>query len=258
MATCTSITSRPIGRRWRGRRRNQETCKRLILFYKFAAAVQHFLLLLQKKTLAKENEPGGISISLRTSLNRPRKPLRFSWIFPAWIGRYAPKISFKHPLVSPFGRGVCAKRRRRGYTVTAKTLSVACGDSSPRGRAKGPMRIRTIQQILMAPSEAHCSTSPVPQALFSPHSFPARRKRMGRRRRGRNGLTGTSRRYSRRLFSYKAVSSFPNRKPGLRFGLSIPDSAPDTPPGSLPRSRPSPDRGAFYSSRLSAVRAAGA
>ena len=25
----------------------------------------------------------GISISLRTSLNRPRKPLRFSWIFPA-------------------------------------------------------------------------------------------------------------------------------------------------------------------------------
>ena len=27
--------------------------------------------------------PGGISISLRPSLNRPRKPLRFSWIFPA-------------------------------------------------------------------------------------------------------------------------------------------------------------------------------
>ena len=40
------------------------------------------------------------------------------------------------PLASPFGRGGRAKRGRRGYTVTAKTLSVACGDSSPRGRAK--------------------------------------------------------------------------------------------------------------------------
>ena len=40
-------------------------------------------MLLQKKTLAKENEPGGISIFPRASLNRPRKPLRFSWIFPA-------------------------------------------------------------------------------------------------------------------------------------------------------------------------------
>ena len=45
--------------------------------------LQHFLLLLQKKTLAKETEPGGISIFPRASLNRPRKPLRFSWIFPA-------------------------------------------------------------------------------------------------------------------------------------------------------------------------------
>ena len=50
---------------------------------KFAGAVQHFLLLLQKKTLAKEKEPEGISISPQTPLNRPRKPLRFSWIFPA-------------------------------------------------------------------------------------------------------------------------------------------------------------------------------
>ena len=51
--------------------------------YKLATAVQHFLLLLQKKTLAKEKEPEGISISPQTPLNRPRKPLRFSWIFPA-------------------------------------------------------------------------------------------------------------------------------------------------------------------------------
>ena len=51
-------------------------------YWKLVAALQSFLLLLQKKRLGKENEPGGISISLRTSLKRPRKPLRFSWIFP--------------------------------------------------------------------------------------------------------------------------------------------------------------------------------
>ena len=53
----------------------KKTVRRLILFYKFAGAVQHFLLLLQKKTLAKEKEPEGISISPQTPLNRPRKPL---------------------------------------------------------------------------------------------------------------------------------------------------------------------------------------
>ena len=50
---------------------------------KFATAHQHFLLLLQKKTLAKEKEPEGISISPQTPLNRPEKPLRFFWTFPA-------------------------------------------------------------------------------------------------------------------------------------------------------------------------------
>ena len=34
----------------------------------------------------KENEPGWISISLRPSLNRPEKPLRFFWTFPAKFG----------------------------------------------------------------------------------------------------------------------------------------------------------------------------
>ena len=42
------------------------------------------------------------------------------------------------PLASPFGRGVRAKRGRRGETMT-KTLSVTCGDSSPGGRAKCPL-----------------------------------------------------------------------------------------------------------------------
>ena len=55
---------------------------------------------------------------------------------------------------------------------------------------------------------------------FSPHSFPARRKRMGRRRRVGNGLDGTSRRYVRRLLSSEPVS-FPERKrfAGLCFGF---------------------------------------
>ena len=54
---------------------------------------------------------------------------------------------------------------------------------------------------------------------FSPPSFPARRKRRGRRRRVRNDHDGTSRR-KRRLFSSVLVSSFPNRKLNLRFGFS--------------------------------------
>ena len=58
----------------------------------------------------------------------------------------------------------------------------------------------------------------VTQRPFSPPSFPARRKRRGRRRRVRNDHDGTSRR-KRRLFSSVLVSSFPNRKLNLRFGF---------------------------------------
>ena len=42
-------------------------------YQKFASAVQLFLLLLQKKKLQKENEPGGISISPRSPLEPTRK-----------------------------------------------------------------------------------------------------------------------------------------------------------------------------------------
>ncbi|MFQ8836657.1 MAG: hypothetical protein ACLR8L_01900 [Oscillospiraceae bacterium] len=51
----------------------KEPAARLKIFCKFATAAQHFLLLLQKKTLAKENEPGGISISPRSPLEPTRK-----------------------------------------------------------------------------------------------------------------------------------------------------------------------------------------
>ena len=37
----------------------------------------------EKESMAKKEEPEGISISPQTPLKRPRKPLRFSWIFPA-------------------------------------------------------------------------------------------------------------------------------------------------------------------------------
>ena len=42
-------------------------------YWKLAAALQSFLLLLQKKTLAKENEPGGILISPRSPLEPTKK-----------------------------------------------------------------------------------------------------------------------------------------------------------------------------------------
>ena len=61
------------------------------------------------------------------------------------------------------------------------------------------------------------STQTVTQRPFSPPSFPARRKRWGRRRHVRTGLDGTSPRYSRSLFSSEPVSSFSNRKLTLRF-----------------------------------------
>ena len=54
---------------------------------------------------------------------------------------------------------------------------------------------------------------------FSPHSFPAKRKRMGRRRHVGNGLAGTSLRYSRSLLSFESASSSSNCKrcAGLQF-----------------------------------------
>ena len=78
----------------------------------------------------------------------------------------------------------------------------------------------------------------VTQRPFSLPSFPARRKRRGRRRRVRNDHDGTSRR-KRRLFSSVLVSSFPNRKLNLRFGsfpadLRQPLSLGCAEPASLP------------------------
>ena len=79
----------------------------------------------------------GISISPRTPLNRPRKPLRFSWIFPARTDRYALKFPFPASHL-PLPLGEVAERSEDGEGISGcNTLSVTFGDSSPKGGAKG-------------------------------------------------------------------------------------------------------------------------
>ena len=57
----------------------------------------------------KENEPGWISISLRPSLNRPEKPLRFFWTFPAKFGAVQNFRRYSYAL----RRGRCLRRPLR-------------------------------------------------------------------------------------------------------------------------------------------------
>ena len=58
----------------------------------------------------------GISISPRTPLNRPRKPLRFSWIFPARTDRYALKFPFPASHL-PLPLGEVAERSEDGEGI---------------------------------------------------------------------------------------------------------------------------------------------
>ena len=65
-------------------------------------------------------------------------PLRcHSEASPQGRGSTPPAVLRSHSLASPFGRGGRAQRGRRGQTMTIPALSVTCGDSSPKGRAKG-------------------------------------------------------------------------------------------------------------------------
>ena len=93
---------------------------------------------------------------------------------------------------------------------------------------------------------------------FSPPSFPARRKRWGRRRRVRNDHDGTSRR-KRRLFSSVLISSFPNRKLNLRFGFYGESAATSQSPSVTAPLEGEPFSAAFSSAscRKPARRAAG-
>ena len=81
-------------------------------------------------------EPGGISISPQTPLNRPGKPLRFSWIFPAKFDRYAQKIVFPYiPCLSLWER--CLSE--------AKTERVNCDCQSPLSRLRRQLSQRESQ-----------------------------------------------------------------------------------------------------------------
>ena len=77
---------------------------------------------------------------------------------------------------------------------------------------------------------------------FSTPSFPARRKRRGRRRRVRNDHGGTNP-CKQGFLSSVLVSSFPNRKLNLRFGFFLCKSAATS--QSRLRRASSPGRGAL-------------
>ena len=108
-------------------------------FCEFATALQHFLLLLQKET-----SRGGFRFSPGVPLNRPRKPLRFSWIFPAifetaqifW--RYTYKLRRGRCRPQPF-----ATKERYGCG------SAACRYTSTRQFA--PVFYKTVRQIRNCP-----------------------------------------------------------------------------------------------------------
>ena len=140
---------------------------------KFAGAAQHFLLLLQKKTLAKEKEPEGISISPQTPLNRPEKPLRFFWTFPA-IAENPMRI---RTTLWTFSAGY--------FAANIQTQLLTNPVYRIRRRVVKTRRVTTEWNDIQKPgaclnSEAGCTKRI--QALFSPPSFLLREKRWGRRR----------------------------------------------------------------------------
>ena len=128
------------------------------------------------------------------SYNLPRKKVTSIWISnaPSIDGRYSTATSCK------FGTPVSG-----GAYQDARKVSIEW-NARLKHRRSPEFRCRMHQTVTQRP--------------FSPPSFPARRKRRGRRRRVRNDHDGTSCR-KRRLFSSVLVSSFPNRKLNLRFGF---------------------------------------
>ncbi len=141
---------------------------------KFAGAAQHFLLLLLKKTLAIEKEPEGISISPQTPLNRPEKPLRFFWTFPA-IAENPMRI---RTTLWTFSAGY--------FAANIQTQLLANPLSRIRRRVAETRKVTTEWNAKLKywclPEFRRRKHPTVTQRPFSPPSFPARRKRRGRRR----------------------------------------------------------------------------
>ena len=140
------------------------TAGRLKDFCKSATAVPFFLLLLQKKT-----SPGGFRFPSGAPLNQPRKPLRFSWIFPAifetaqifW--RYTYKLRRGRCRSQPFaakerygcGSAACRYTSTRQFApVFYKTVRQIC--SCPMGRQSR----RPLQQVSALPVGADDSVRP--------------------------------------------------------------------------------------------------
>ena len=143
-------------------------------------------------------------------MNRPEKPLRFSWTFPAiaenpmrirtalWTflaGRFAAAIQ-RQLLTNP------VHRIRRRVVETRRVTTE--WNARPKHWCLPEFRRRKHPTVTQRP--------------FSPPSFPARRKRRGRRRRVRNDHDGTNP-CKQGFLSSVLVSSFPNRKLNLRFGF---------------------------------------
>ena len=135
---------------------------------KFAGAAQHFLLLLQKKTLAKEKEPEGISISPQTPLNRPEKPLRFFWTFPAIA---------ENPMRIRTAQFFIRRTFHRKYSnATAHKSVVPYQAARSQTYVRGPpsgMPDRNIGAYLNSEAE---STRTVTKRPFLPYLFPRKGK----------------------------------------------------------------------------------
>ena len=147
------------------------TAGRLKDFCKSATAVPLFLLLLQKKT-----SPGGFRFPSGAPLNQPRKPLRFSWIFPAifetaqifW--RYTYKLRRGRCRSQPFaakerygcGSAACRYTSTRQFApVFYKTVRQIC--SCPMGRQSR----RPLQQVSALPVGADDSVRPQDAPLLT-------------------------------------------------------------------------------------------